>query len=341
MRSAIWMFVALVFAMPAVAPADDAVDPNQTDETWLMLTKGAADTPAMSETDAGADAAPPAKGPPLPVHTIEGVGGCSIVPMAYVCNAGHCDTTCSKPSVAYTHMNISNKKFHGVSVTQVFFQQVEFGYAYNYLSVGSFYNQVKKAMPGASMGHDNVQLHHFNLRWMFLKENSFDCEFIPAVTAGVHFKYNSRIDRIDKNLGRGLSGLGYDKPFGIDWTLTATKTIIEPIFNRPLIITAGLRLSRAAQMGLFGFGDDYRASFEGSIVYWAFDQVLFAYEFRQKHDPYHGIPNVLYQEDSWQAFCVAWLVNDRLTIAGVIGFVGDVGNTEDAIALGVQGKYEF
>jgi len=306
----------------------------------LGLTEGAADIPTMAETESADEPAPPGKLPPLPVHTIEGVGGCSIVPMAYVCNPG-CDTSCSRPSVAYTHMNISNKKFHGVSITQVFFEQIEFGYAYNHMDVGSFYSQVKKAMPGASMGHDNVQLHHFNLRWMFLAENSFDCEFIPAVTAGIHFKYNSRIDRIDKNLGRGLSGLGYDKPFGIDWTLTATKMIIDPVFNRPLIITVGLRLSRAAQLGLFGFGDDYRASFEGSVVYWAFDHVLFAYEFRQKQEPYHGIPGVLYQEDSWQGFCVAFLVDNHLTIAGVVGLLGDVGNTEDAIALGIQAKYEF
>ena len=339
MRNAIWMFVALMLAMPAVTLADDAVDPNQTDETWLTLTKGAADTPAMTETEAGDDA-PPAKGPPLPLHSTEGYAGGAITPMAYFCNPGAPGSIASLPSAAYTFISIDGKKLHAVTISQVFFEQLEFSYAYNHVNVGSFYNEVRKKL-GVGLTHDNVQLHHFNLRWMFLKENSFDCEFIPAVTAGIHFKYNSRIDQIDKGLGRGISALGYDKPFGIDWTLTASKTIIEPIFSRPLIITAGLRLSRAAQMGLFGFGDDYRASFEGSIVYWPIEQIAVGYEFRQKHDPLHGIPGILFQEDSWHTILVAWIVNNRITIAGVIGFVGDVGNTEDAIALGVQGKYEF
>ena len=115
MRSAIWMFVALVLALPAVALADDAVDANQTDETWLALTKTAAtETPAMTETKA--DDAPPAKGPPLPLHGIEGSGGCSIAPMAYVVN-GAPGSVVSMPSASYTFLNISNKKFHAVVIS--------------------------------------------------------------------------------------------------------------------------------------------------------------------------------------------------------------------------------
>ena len=343
MRNATWMFVALMLAMPAAALAADGAT-DQTEETWLAQAKCVAEetTPTMDETEDVVADAPPAKGPPLPLHTTFGYAGGAITPMAMFCNPGAPGSTASLPSVAYTFISVGGKKFHAVTISQVFFERVEFSYAYNHLNVGSFYNQAKKISGGAlNMGHDNVQLHNFNLRVMLAKDGDFGCKLMPAVAVGVHFMYNSRIGSINNKLGGALTSLGYDDNFGIDWTLTATKLLIEPIFNRPVIITAGLRLSRAAQMGLFGFGDDYQASFEGSLVYWPFDWVALGYEFRQKHDPYHGIPGLLNQEDSWHTILLAFILNERTTIAGVIGFVGNVGNAEDTIALGVQAKYEF
>jgi hypothetical protein len=341
-RNAIWLFVALMLTMPAVALADDPT--CNADETWLAQTQAVATetTPAMDETeDVVVDDAPPAKGPPLPLHTTSGYGGGAVTPMAMFCNPGSPGVT-PGPSAAYTFISFEGKKFHAVTISQVFFERIEFSYAYNHLNVGSFYNQAKKISGGAlNMGHDNVQLHHFNLRVMLAKDGDFGCELMPAVAAGIHFKYNSRISEINDNLGGALEGLGYDDDFGIDFTLVATKLFIEPVFNRPLIFTAGLRLTRAAQLGLFGFGGDYNVNFEGSVVYWPIDQLAIGYEFRQKQDPYHGIPGLLYQEDSMHTILVALILSDRLTVAGVIAWAGDVGNTEDCLALGVQAKYEF
>jgi len=336
------MFVALMLAMPAVALAGEPT--CQTDQTWLEQTKAVGDetTPAMAETDDAADDAPPAKGPPLPLHTTSGYGGGAVTPMAMFCNPGAPGSTASLPSVGYTFISFAGKKFHAVTISQVFFERIEFSYAYNYLNVGSFYNQANKVSGGSlNMGHDNVQLHHFNLRGMLIRDGDFDCKLMPAVAAGIHFKYNSRIAEINDNLGDALEGLGYDDDFGIDFTLVATKLFIEPLFDRPLIFTAGMRLTRAAQLGLFGFGGDYNVNFEGSVVYWPVDMLAIGYEFRQKQDPYHGIPGLLYQEDSMHTILVALILSDRLTVAGVIAWAGDVGNTEDAIALGVQAKYEF
>ena len=67
--------------------------------------------------------------------------------------------------------------------------------------------------------------------------------------------------------------------------MTASKTFAEA-FGRPLIASAGLRLSQAADLGFLGFSDTYQASFEGNVAYLLTDKLLVAYEIRQKTSPY-------------------------------------------------------
>ncbi len=279
--------------------------------------------------------------PPLPFHCIEGYSGGAITPMAYLCNCEKkrgCPDWMGLPSVAYSFVNLGSKELHVASVSQTFFERFELSYAYNNLDSGSLYNDVRKA--GLDMGEHHVGLHHFNIRAMLLKENSFDMP-LPALTAGVHFKYNEDMDAIDHNLGGAFTNIGYDDNFGIDYTLTATKTFPKIAFGRPIMVTGGLRLSRASQLGLLGFGDDYRATFEGSVAYCPLDQVCLAYEYRMKRNPYDEISGLIEDEDDWHAFSASWIVNDRLTITGVYGKFGNIANACEDSALGLQVKFEL
>jgi len=296
----------------------------------------------LAKLEANASAAPaapaPTKGPPIPFHSIEGYSGGPITPMAYLCNPGPKGSFCSKPSAAYTFLNLGSKKLHVFSVTQVFFNRLELGYAYNRLSVGSLYDDIKKA--GLNMGRDHVHLHHFNVRLNLLPENSFGLP-LPAVTAGVHFKYNEGIKNIDKSLLGAFKGIGYEKDNGVDYTLTATKMFPELALGRPIILTGGLRFSNAAQLGFFGFGGEHNLTFEGSVACLPVDNIALAYEFREKNNPYAKIPNLVDEEHNWHAFSVSWIANDRLTITAVYGMFGNIGNARADSSVGVQLKYEF
>ena len=84
---------------------------------------------------------------------------------------------------------------------------------------------------------DDIYLHHFNIRGLILPENSFDLP-LPAIVAGIHFKYNDTIKKLDKRLGGALKGLGLDKANGVDYTLTASKMFPTLAFGRPIILTA-------------------------------------------------------------------------------------------------------
>ena len=87
-------------------------------------------------------------------------------------------------------------------------------------------------------------------------------------------------------MGGALYSIGYRSASSEDFTFTATKTFAKGFFGKPLITTAGLRLSEAADLGFLGFGDTYHATFEGNVAILPWDKVLLAYEFRQKTDPY-------------------------------------------------------
>jgi hypothetical protein len=230
--------------------------------------------------------------PPLPFHSIEGVGGGAITPMAYLVNPGDECHAFGKPAVAMSFVGFGEKNLTAITVTETLFQRVELGYAANRLGLGDLPGEIHDFSEGAiNNSESDIWLHHFNVRALLVKENAGDLP-LPAVTAGVHFKVNGTIRDIDEELGGALTGIGLRSSSGVDYTLTATKTIPPDVLGRPLILTAGLRLSKAANLGFLGFGDEYRPTFEGSVAFLPLDRVLVAYEFRQKADPYGRIPGV-------------------------------------------------
>ena len=175
---------------------------------------------------------------------------------------------------------------------------------------------------------------------MLIPEDSFDLP-LPAITVGAHFKYNEGVRNINKSLDNTLDSLGYDTHYGMDFTLTATKMFPKLCFGRPVILTAGIRNSRASHLGLLGFGDSCSMTVEGSVAYLPIDNLCLAYEFRQKNNPYDRLAKLIDREHNWHAFSASWIVNDHLTVTGVYGMFGNVLNARADCSLGVQVKYEF
>jgi hypothetical protein len=300
--------------------------------------------------------APPAdeKGPPLPFITIEGQGGGAFTPMAYLVNpAGECDVW-GKPSVAFDYIGLGRKNLDALLVTENLLGRVEFGFAADRLGLGTLPYDINRTVgtTAASIPIDNsdVWLYNFSTRYLAVKENSNDLKWLPAITFGADFKYNGDIAEIDTKLGHALTGIGYARDYGVDLTLTATKTLGKAFFGRPLILTAGLRESEAADLGFLGFSNKYAASFEGSIAILPYDRLLLAYEFRQKTSPYGTIgpggtinlPNLLIGgENNWNGFDAGYIINKHTTLVGGLGVFGNLANANANDAWWVQLKYEF
>ena len=226
-------------------------------------------------------------------------------------------------------------------ISETFAGRVEFGYGASRLGLGTLPGAIRDATT-VDIARTDLWMHNFNVRLLLVKENTcLGGVALPAVTAGVHVKVNDGIRDINQRLGGALSAIGYQRENGEDFTLTATKTVTPDVLGRPVILTAGLRGSQAAQLGLLGFGSEYHATFEGSVLFLPFDWLVLAYEFRQKPDPYGQIPGVIGDENNWHGFDAAVILNQHTTFCGGYGLLGTVADTEENGVWWLQLKHEF
>ena len=310
---------------------------GSTFDKWVDLgTVVAADT---GESAVEATAPATTKPAPIPIHTIEGYGGGIITPMAYLINPGPEGTTIGLPTVSVSFIKLNDKDLEVVAISQTFFRRFELSYAMNRLGIGSLDNDIDKRL-GIDLNRKDIYLHHFNLRGLLIEENSFGLP-LPAVVAGVHFKYNDSIQTINRRLGGAFRAIGLEKSNGVDWTLTATKMFPELACGRPIILTGGLRLSQAAQLGLLGFDDECSASFEGSVAYLPLDNLMLAYEIRQKDSPYDEVDELIGEEDTWHAISATWIVNEHLTLTAAWLGAGNIANSRADCSWGFQARWEF
>ncbi len=269
----------------------------------------------------------------LPVHTIEGVGGGSITPIAMLISSDR------PPAVSAALVSINDKNLQTVTITQSFLRRVEFGYAVTRLHLGDLPRDILAAT-AVGIDRDELFMHQLNGRVLLVEENGIGPWF-PAIVAGVAVKFNSAIDDINTALGGALETIGFDNDVGVDVTVTGSK-IIPNVGKRPLIVSAGLRVSRGAWNGYLGFADDYTATFEGSLIYLAAPIVSFAYEFRQMPNAYSSaLSPLIGQPDSWHAVDVIFLVKKRFTVTGIFAVLGNVVNKDANAAFGIELKNEF
>ncbi len=266
----------------------------------------------------------------LPVHTIEGVGGGAITPIALVVNSGRA------PAFSTPVLSLNDKNLETFAVTQSFGGRVEFGYAMTRLGLGDLPSDITAATT-VNINRNHVLLHHFNVRAVLVPQGSV----VPAIAAGASLKYNGSVDNIDVSLGGALQTISYDSDVGVDFTLTATR-IVAGVLPKPFIVSAGGRASRGAWGGLLGFANRYTATFEGNFVYLAAPFLTLAYEFRLMPNAYTaGLAPVIGAPGDWHTIDAIFHVANRFTITGVLGVFGNVVNKDANTSFGIQIKNEF
>jgi hypothetical protein len=283
-----------------------------------------------------------AAGPPLPLHTIEGNSGCFVVSAAYLANPPEEGEILGKPSVSGTTVFAREKNLQAFAVTQNIYGNIELGYAYERFGLGDWPDDVKAAA-GASVSQ-HLGLHNVNLRAMVVQEGGLGYSLMPAVTIGAHLKWNEGQTKLDDDLGGLLDTLGSDHSRGIEFTAVASKTITD-LLPRPVILSAGLRNSDAIHTGLFGFAGERRTTFEGSIIAFVTDRLAVAGEYRQKSDLLDqfsaGGKHLVKGENDWWSLCLAYVINDNMTVSGGYANLGNLANHRESNVWGIQLKYEF
>jgi hypothetical protein len=212
------------------------------------------------------------------------------------------------------------------------------GYGFDHAELGDLPLAIKDAV-GVHLRDSAVDLHNFNARFQLLKEGDFSQKWLPALTAGVHYKYNDTISRINDDVGGALHGAGLVHNNGLDFTLYAAKLFQQ--LPRPVLVELGGRATKAAQVGLLGFTDQYSFVFEGNVILFITDQILLAGEYRQKPSDYRPIGDLVRSEDDWWTIDAAYVVNKHFTLAAGYGHFGNVLNHKANGVWGLTGKWEF
>jgi hypothetical protein len=320
------------------AASDPAALPLQ--EGAEATTAAGSDAPKDAAEEPSAPRQKPEKGAPLPLQTIEGVGGLGLTEQAYLLNPSVGDEWLGLPTVSATHVQTKYKNGEILAVSETLFKRLELSYSFNDFGLGDFDLAVKNKL-GATLSSDWVQMHTFSGRVLLLKEGEFAQNWLPAVTAGVHCKYNATINQFDNDLGGALHKVvGVKDNQGVDYTLTATK-FFKNVLPLPLFVSGTVRETDAAEIGLLGFTDRYETVFEGNAGVFLAENVLLAGEYRQMPNDLKQIPGVLGPESDWWSIAASYILNKHTNVSVAYSNLGTLLNHKEPVVLGVQFKYEF
>ena len=133
---------------------------------------------------------------------------------------------------------------------------------------------------------------------------------LPQLAVGVQYKDNDR--------GRALRALGARRDDGTDLYAAATKLFLA----QGLLLNGTMRLTRANQTGLLGFGGRdgrYRVMAEGSAALLLGRHLVAGAEYRMKPDNLAAA-----REDDWYDLFLAWAPSKRLSVTLAYADLGRV-----------------
>ena len=301
----------------------------------LLVAAGPATTlKADDSTNTTSTATAPADKPaPLPLHQIEGSGGIFSSLSAYIVNPPRDGEAVGRPSLGFAFVDLGhNVDLEALTVTESPFKRVEFGYGWDRLGLGDL-SQV------LGIRTDQVELHNFNARFQILTEGEFDQKWLPAVTAGAHYKFNDGIGEVNHEVGGALAAHGITHDSGTDFTLYASKLVTQ--LPRPVLFEVGGRATQAVWDGLGGFTPSYNFVVEANAVVFVTGNFALAAEYKQQPGSYKPIGNLVREEGDWWTLDAAYVVNKHLTLAVGYGHFGGVLNHDADGVWGLTTKWEF
>ncbi len=146
----------------------------------------------------------------------------------------------------------------------------------------------------------------------------YDQGYLPEVSAGLQYKTTDHANI--------LKAVGAKNHEGVDYYVAASKLFLDS----SILVNATLRLTKANQIGILGFGgdkhNDYQPQFEGSLAYLFSKDFVVGGEYRTKAS------NLGFtKEDDWKTLYGAYFINKNvsLTLAYVsLGTIATIKNQQ-------------
>lgn len=217
------------------------------------------------------------------VSQVEGAGGGGLTPWALITGYGTRDSIGFTGHYTYVPLRDFTLQTPGVAVG--LYDRVELSYAKQFFSTEDV---------GATLGLGQdftFEQDIIGVKVKLFGDAVYDQDsFLPQVAVGAQYKKNDD--------GRTLRALGAKDDEGIDYYISGTKLLLA----QSLLLNGTVRMTKANQFGLLGFGgdknDDYKAQFEGSAAVLLSKRFAVGAEYRMKPDNL----NVAKEDDAWDVF---------------------------------------
>jgi len=237
------------------------------------------------------------------VSQLEGAAGGGLTPWAVI--GGYGTRNQIGANAFYTRVNVQDYHLDDVGVQVGLFDRVELSFAHQRFDTENVGAELGLGR-GFTFGQKVFGLKVKVLGDAVLEQDSW----VPQLAVGLQYKTNDQ--------GAVLHAIGARHDSGTDFYVSATKLYL----SQSLLLNGTLRLTKANQIGILGFGgdrhDSYRPQLEASAAYLLSRKLAIGAEYRMKPDNL-GIAH----EDDWYDLFVAWapMKNVSVTLA-----YADLGN---------------
>jgi hypothetical protein len=237
------------------------------------------------------------------VSQIEGAAGGGLTPWAVIGGNGTRDQIGA--NVFFTRIDLNDYRLDDAGVLVGLYDRVEFSFAQEHFDTEDV---------GAALGLKRgftLRQDIFGVKFKVAGDAVLEQDtWLPQIAVGAQYKHNDQ--------GAVLRSIGAKDDSGTDFYVSATKLYLA----ESLLLDATLRLTKANQTGLLGFGgdrnDSYKPEFEGSLAYLLRRNFAIGAEYRSK-------PNNLgiAKEDAWYDIFMAWAPTKNVSVT--LAYV-DLGN---------------
>lgn len=241
------------------------------------------------------------------VIQVEGAGGGGIVPWALITSYGTRDSWGA--NVHYTRIQTQDYSLGTYGVAVGFNDRLEISLA-------------RQDFQGDLAPLDQLQIKQdiVGLKLRVLGDAVYEQDsWVPQVAVGVMYKKNKGIGGLGALGVSNVKQLGARDDSGYDYYVAATKIL----FAQSLLLNGTLRVTRANQMGILGFGGDQndsaKAEVEVSAAYLLTRKLAVGAEYR--HKP-HNL-GVDHEKAYYDAF-VAWFPTKYVSITAAYAGLGDI-----------------
>jgi hypothetical protein len=221
-------------------------------------------------------------------------------------------------SVHATYVNVPDYELRSAGVTVGLFDRVELSLARQEFDTGA---------TGAKLGLGEgftFKQDIAGVKVRLIGDAVYDQDsWLPQVAVGAQIKQN--------NQNAIIHAVGGQSDMGVDYYAAATKLLLD----KSLVVSGAVRLTKANQTGLLGFGGDknnqYKAQFEGSAGWLVSKRLLIGAEYRTKPD------NLGFaKEDDWADIFVAYAFNKTLSVTAAYADLGDIATFKNQRGLYVS-----